>query len=485
MTTLIKNIQLIDGSGKPPFKADVLIRNEKISAIGNFPTYKTHETIEGFGAYLAPGFIDINNNADHYLTLFSEPSQKDYLLEGVTTIIGGQCGASLAPLLYGSLESIKDWADIGKMNIGWHTVKEFLNILSALKFGVNFGTLAGHRTIRQGIIGDSKRDLSGNELKVFNLILNRALKDGAFGFSTGLGYIHAKQTSYSEIKSLVETVAKNKALYATHLRNEKRELLKAVNETIDVAKETGARVLISHFRPLTGYGTDYEEAIDLISKNSAKADVCFDVYPSDASTVLVHDILPEWVKEGDTETILKDIETPGFRGKIMRELPRFNLEETIILNAPSNAYLNGKTLKEFSDSRGLKSSEGILELIKITGLRAVISYKNVSLKKTINAIKNDRAIVASNNIPKTFTGLLELAEKNKVLPVETAVYKITGFPAQRLGLKNRGLLKEGYIADLTLFKDAQIREVIVNGKRAVENGTFGEILAGKILKHEI
>ncbi|MFA5098938.1 MAG: hypothetical protein WC461_01820 [Candidatus Paceibacterota bacterium] len=485
MTTLIKNVQLIDGSGKPAFKADVLIRNEKISAIGNFPTYKAHDTIEGFGAYLAPGFIDINNNADHYLTLFSNPSQKDYLLEGVTTIIGGQCGASLAPLLYGSLESIKDWADIGKMNIGWHTVKEFLNILNGLKFGVNFGTLAGHRTIRQALAGDSKRDLSGSELKIFNLILNRALKDGAFGFSTGLGYIHAKQTSYNEIKSLVEVVAKNKSLYATHLRNEKRGLLQSVNETISIAKETGARVLISHFRPLSGYGTDYEEAIDLISKNSARADVCFDIYPSDLSAVLVHDILPEWVKEGNTETILKDIETPGFRSKIMRELPRFSIDETIILNAPLNAYLNGKSLKEFSENRDLKPAEGILELMKITGLRAVISYKNVSLKKTINAIKNDRAIVASNNIPKTFTGLLELAEKGKSLPIETAIYKITGFPAQRLGLKNRGLLKEGFAADLTLFKNAQIREVIVAGKRAVKDGTFQNILAGQILKHEV
>ncbi|MFH1346981.1 MAG: amidohydrolase family protein [Spirochaetota bacterium] len=485
MTTLVKNVQLVDGSGKPPFKADVLIHNGKISAIGNFPTYKAHETIEGFGAYLAPGFIDINNNADHYLTLFSNPSQKDYLLEGVTTIIGGQCGASLAPLLYGSLESIKDWVDVGKMNIGWHTVKEFLEILSGLKFGVNFGTLVGHRTIRQALVGDLKRDLSGNELKVFNLILNRALKDGAFGFSTGLGYVHAKQTSYSEIKSLVETVAKNKALYTTHLRNEKRELLQSVNETINIAKETEAKVLINHFRPLSGYDTDYEEAIDLINKNSDKADICFNIYPSDISAVLIHDILPEWVKKGDTENILKDIETPGFREKIMRELSRFKAEETIILNAPLNAYLNGKSLKEFSDNRGLKPTEGILELMKITGLRAVILYKNVSLKKNINAIRNDRAIVASNNIPKTFTGLLKLAEKERILPIETAIYKITGFPAQRLGLKNRGLLKEGFIADLTLFKDAQIREVIINGKRAVKNGVFEEILAGKILKHEI
>lgn len=483
MATLIKNVQLIDGSGKPPFKADVLIHNEKISAIGNFPTYKAHKTIDGMNAYLAPGFIDINANADHYLTLFSDPSQKDLLSEGVTTIIGGQCGASLAPLLYGSLESIKEWANTGKMNIGWHTVKEFLDILNKLNFGINFGTLVGHHTIRQALIGNSKRDLSGNELKVFNSILNRAFKDGAFGFSTGLGYVHSKQTSYSEIKSLVEIVSKNKTLYATHLRDEKRNILQSINETINIAKETGAKVLISHFRPFSGYGKDYEEAINLINKNSDKADICFDISPFGASGVLISELLPEWTKEENTETILKDIETPGLRGKILRELPRLNAEETIILNAPENEYFVGKSLKQFSESKELKTSEGLLELMKITAMRAVILHNNISQKKAEVAIKNDRAIIASNNMPKTFTRLLQMAEKEKVLPIETAIYKITGLPAQRLNLKNRGLLKEGFAADLVLFKDAQVREVIINGKIAIKNGVFQNILAGKILKN--
>lgn len=483
VATLIKNVQLIDGSGKPPFKADVLIHNEKISAIGNFPTYKAHKTIDGMNAYLAPGFIDINANADHYLTLFSDPSQKDLLSEGVTTIIGGQCGASLAPLLYGSLESIKEWANTGKMNIGWHTVKEFLDILNKLNFGINFGTLVGHHTIRQALIGNSKRDLSGNELKVFNSILNRAFKDGAFGFSTGLGYVHSKQTSYSEIKSLVEIVSKNKTLYATHLRDEKRNILQSINETINIAKETGAKVLISHFRPFSGYGKDYEEAINLINKNSDKADICFDISPFGASGVLISELLPEWTKEENTETILKDIETPGLRGKILRELPRLNAEETIILNAPENEYFVGKSLKQFSESKELKTSEGLLELMKITAMRAVILHNNISQKKAEVAIKNDRAIIASNNMPKTFTRLLQMAEKEKVLPIETAIYKITGLPAQRLNLKNRGLLKEGFAADLVLFKDAQVREVIINGKIAIKNGVFQNILAGKILKN--
>ncbi len=503
MTILFKNIQLLDGTGRAPIKADVLIKNDKISAIGNFPKYRADEVIEGMGAYLAPGFIDINTNSDHYLTLFSNPEQGNFLLQGVTSIIGGQCGASLAPLIYGSLESIQGWADIRKINVNWQTMREFLKTMENLPLGINFGTLVGHTTIRQALAGDTKRDLSRNELKVFNLLLRKSLKAGALGFSTGLGYSQNNQTSYREIKSLVETVAGQKSLYATHLRNEKRGLLSSINETIQVAKETGAKVLISHFRPILGYGKDFDEALELIDKNTDKADVYFDIYPFDTSAVPVHTLLPAWVQEGDKETMSKDIQTKGLREKISRELPRLNAEEVIIINAPGNEYLIGKSLKEFSQNRSVNSSEGLLDLMKLTDFRAVVVYKNVSLRKVIETLSHDRAIIASNSASfapqtkaagwqknigaghsyKTFTGFLELAEKKKIMPPETAIHKITGLPARRLGLKNRGFIADGFFADLVLFKDSEIREVFINGKRAVKEGKLQKVLGGKVLKN--
>lgn len=499
MTLLIKNIQLLDGSGRPAIKADVLVKNDKISAVGNFPHYRADEIIDGLNAYLAPGFIDINTDSDHYLTLFSNPSQKDFLLQGATTIIGGQCGASLAPLLYGSLESIRDWAESGKINVNWHTVKEFLETMERYPLGVNFGTFVGHSTIRRALVGETARDLSRNELMVFNFILEKSIKEGAFGFSTGLGYAQNRKTSYSEIKSLAETVSKQKALYATHLRNEKRGLLSSVNETIDIAKETGVKVLISHFRPISGYGKDYDEALDLIEKNSDKADVYFDIYPFDVSTVLIYTFLPEWAQEGGREAMLKDIQTPGLKEKILRELPRLKGEEIIIVSAPGHEYLVGKSLKEFCENRELTADDGLLELMKLTSLRAVVFYKNISPKKVIEAICREHAIVASNSAGfgqplglkmvikperscRTFVKFLELAEKKKRLPLEAAIYKITGLPARRLELKNRGLIRDGFFADLVIFKEAKIREVILNGKRVVKDGEFQNILAGKILR---
>jgi len=478
MILLIKNIQLLDGSGRPAVKADVLARGEKIAAIGSFPNYRADETIDGFGAYLAPGFINIDADCDHSLTIFSNPGQQNFLEQGITTIIGGQGGASLAPLLYGSLESIQDWADIRKVNVNWHTMKEFLEVMEKRHLGVNFGTLVGHTTIRQAIVGESARNLSRNELMVLNSVLDKSLKQGAFGISTGLDYIYNRETSYNEIKSAGEIAAKNKKIYTTRLRDEKKGLVASINEKINVGKETGVKILINHFRPLIGYGKDYDEALELIDKNSDRADIYFDICPSETSSVIIYDFLPAWIQSTDKKIMLKDIETPGLKEKILREIPRLKGEE-IIIGAPNREYLIGKSLKNFSENRNLSISEGLLNLMKLTNFRATLSYKNVAVRKAINALSHDKAIIAS---PMVFK-VLELAEKKKALPLETAVYKMTALPASRLGLKSRGLIRERNFADLVIFKDARIREVILNGKRVVKDGKFQNILAGKVLKY--
>ena len=496
-TILIKNVQLLDGAGRPAVKADVLVKNDKISAVGSFPKYRADEIIDGMGAYLAPGFIDINTDSDHYLTLFSNPSQKDFLLQGVTTIIGGQCGASLAPLLYGSLESIRQWADINRMNVNWQTVGEFLKTLSKRPLGVNFGTLVGHTTVRQALVGETDRDLTKNEMKVFTSVLEKAMKDGAFGFSTGLGYSQAHHTTYGEVKELVGMIKKFKGLYATHLRHRKEGLLVAVNETINIAKENSVTALVNHFQPLVGFEKDYEQALELISENANAADVYFDVYPFNESVVTVDVFLPRWAQSGDRELMLKNIQTPEIREKIVAELPKIKGEEIVIVNAPAKEFLNGKTLKEFSFNRNLTLIEGLLNLMEDTAFRAVVSYKNINTKKITEFLSHERSIIASNSASfgdvvrfkpersyKTFTRFLEMVEKEKIMPLETAVRKITSLPAAKLGLEDRGVVSGGYAADLVLFRDAEIREVILNGRRVVEEGQFQNILAGKVLKHE-
>ena len=178
---LIKGIEIIDGSGQSATRGDVLIQDDKISAIGNFPNKSADVVIDGLGQQLMPGFIDVNTDSDHYLSLFTNPPQKDFLSQGVTTIIGGNCGSSLAPLLYGSLESIRKWTNINQINVDWHTLGEFFNVLGRAPIGVNFGTLVGHSTIRRAILGEESRDLTANELEVFKKSLKQSILHQAFG----------------------------------------------------------------------------------------------------------------------------------------------------------------------------------------------------------------------------------------------------------------------------------------------------------------
>ena len=202
------------------------------------------------------------------------------------------------------------------------------------RLGVNFGTLVGHRTIRQALTGDSKKDLSRNESRILNSILEKSLKEGAFGFSSGLDYPYGRQISYNEIKSLAETTVKHKGVYAARLRDEKRGMLSSVKEIIEIAKETGVKVLINNLKPLIGYGKDYETALELISKNTDKADVHFNISLSDTSAVLIHAFLPGWVKETGYETMLKDIQTPGLKEKILKEMPRIRGKKLFLMLRP-------------------------------------------------------------------------------------------------------------------------------------------------------
>ncbi|MEK7657910.1 MAG: hypothetical protein AAB366_01810 [Patescibacteria group bacterium] len=350
MTILIKNIQLLDGTGKPPIKADVLIKNEKISSIQQTINYKADEIIDGRGAYLAPGFININNHQYREIDILFNSGQKDFISKGITTVIGGQSGFSLAPLLYGSIESVKT-------NIDWHTLSEFFDAIKKRPLGVNFGTFIGHTTVRRDIVREPDfRNLTPNELKIFNLILKRSFNEGAFGVSIGLNDYFISQISYFEFKKIAETTARFKKIYSVNLNIKKENLIDSVKKIIFLAKETGVKIFISDFPPIKDSEEYHQDAIKLIEENAATSDI----------------------------------------------------------------YFNEKT--------------------------AIIS--------------------------------------EKIMPIENAVKKISFIPARTFGLNKRGEIKSGNFADLVIFKEDEIREVILNGKRALKDGVFQNISAGKILKSQ-
>ena len=486
-TVLIKNVQLLDGTGRPAFKSDVLVKNNIISAIDSAINYQADETIDGMGRYLAPGFIDVNNRADRYLDIFSEPSQKKFLLQGVTAIIGGQGGISLAPLLYGSLQSIRSFADTKKINVDWHSFGEFLNVIKKRPLGINFGSLAGYNTAHRALLGEpTARNLTPNESKVLSLILKSALQEGALGISINLNDSLISQISYFELKKTAELAAKNKKIFTVDLKDKKKELPDSVKKLVYLARETGSRILINDFLPFNGLEKEYNQAVKLIEENSASSDIYFNLFPCEENIDVISTYLPDWMKEANQKLTLENINNADLKKKIIKSFPLFQAKKMIIINAPIQPILIGQSLREFSLNRNLDDKEGLLELMKITKLKAEISSKDIDLKTATETLTREQTLIASSATAKvdsckSFQKFLKLAEKEKILPIETAIKKLTRLPSKILGLDRRGEIKEGYFADLVIFKDAEIQEVLVNGKRAVKRGKFQNELAGKIL----
>ncbi len=500
MTLLIKNVIIVGGDRSIKPASDVFLNNDKISAIGNFSNKNADMVIDGQGAYLAPGFIDSNTDSDHYLTLFDNPSQEDFLRQGVTTIMGGMCGSSLAPLLYGSLESIQKWGDTNRINVNWHTMGEFLAFMDRRSLGVNFGTLVGHSTIRRAIVGEAIRDLTKNELGVFSRTLEVALSEGAFGFSTGLEYIHSQKTPYSELRALVEITKKYQGVYATHLRDAGAGIKESVEETIKLAKETGVSTLISHFAPVVGHEEQYGKALQLINDLPPEIDLHFDIYPSEYSLLPLYTYLPLWARTGGLKVMSVNIADEWFLTRIKKDLVDLDENNFIIAQAPGNDFLVGKTLKEIREMHELKDGrDALLKLMQITQLRGSILYKNLNLKLITQALTSKRALIASNapsfaereegrrhlkseRSTATFTKLLSIAEEHKIFSIDEAIAKISAAPAKKFALAGRGTIKEGNFADLVCFRGDEIKFTVVNGKLVERENKFGDVFAGTMLR---
>lgn len=498
MTLLVKNVQIVGGPPDLPERVDVFISGDKISAIGSFSDKKADQIIDGQGANLAPGFIDVNTDSDHYLSLFDNPSQEDFVRQGVTTIVGGHCGSSLAPLLYGSLESIQKWADTRQVNVDWHTIAEFLSMIEKKQLGVNFMTVVGHSTIRRALIGESLRDLTKNELVVFGETVRKALVEGAAGFSTGLAYVHSRQTPYQEVKYLTKIVKDYGGVYTTHLRKSGTELPDSIDETIRIGQDTGASVLISHFQPIMGAEKEYESALDRIGGLPADWDFHFDMYPFETSVLPLYTFLPLWVQNGGVEVMNSNIRDSWLQQRIVKDLPKIKPNDFVVAQAINNDALVGQSLSELMESYYIADpGTALLKLMLSTNLKASILYKNINADLIRRGLLHPRSFVSSNaasfgekrkmekpeRASQTFTKFLSLIDGEKLMPLKEGIRKITSEPARKFKIRNRGEIKEGNFADLVCFRGSEIRFTIINGVVEYKDGAMTGVLAGKPLKH--
>ncbi len=478
---LIKQIQIVDGSGSKPYFGDILINGEKIIAIGkNLSKKRAEEVIDGLGLVAAPGFIDVNNDSDHHLSLFTNPGQNDYLNQGITSIVGGQCGASLAPLMYGSLTAIGQWVNTDKVNVGWSSVADLKKILLRIGLNINFETLVGYSTLRRDLAGTEIRDLTDSEIKIFQHILETALNDGAVGLSTGLGFLESKFVPYSEIKKIVSIVANKGGVYATHLRDEKANLLHSVQETLMLSRETGVKTIISHFRPIKGYEKEFDESMALIEKSLVDSNIYFDINPFTATVFPIHTYLPYWAQNENIETMMSNIKNDDSRKKIVEELKNSDIQELVIADVRGQEHLIGKSLLELSSVREKDIISTLLDLMESSKMHAMLMSKNLNADLLMPLLTHPRSLIGTNSssskpgqfikeirlerTTSTFSKYLEIV-LNQGIPLEVAIKKITYFPAQIFGIRRRGLIKEGFFADLVLLRGTKVEKVIRNGKK--------------------
>lgn len=520
---LIKDPFIIDGKGRKMYRADVGISKSRIKKIGQIQITKARKFINGNGLYLSPGFVDINNHSDTYLTLFTVPNLESLLTQGITTILGGNCGSSLAPFTSADMiKSIQKWADIREINLNWLTFKEFLEELEKRKISVNFASLIGHSTLRRGVLGDEFRALKPKELEVMKELLKTALKQGAFGLSTGLAYSHAKVASTKEIIELAKIVKEYNGLYASHIRGEAEELLPAIEETIEVAEKSKVSIEISHLKAMgKKFWPNMDKAIEMIEKAHQKnLNINFDIYPYTITGSVLYILLPDWVAEGGKEMLLKRLRDKNTRAKVIKQMQQrkdYEYDKIIIAISPVDRTFIGKKITEIAQAQNISVEEAILNMLIASEGRVIIFLDTLSLDNVETGINHPLSFIGSDSAgydlqhyrkkgdlvhPRCFGAFprfLGIYARNKgLLSWEQAIYKITYGPAQKLGLKDRGLIKENYWADLVLFNPRTISDnatfqnpyqysqgieyVLVNGQIAVEKGIPTGIKAGRVLK---
>ncbi len=495
MTTLIKNGLLYVGTSDAPQKLDVLLQNDRIVRIGLLQKIKADEIIDAAGFVICPGFIDVHTHSDHYFSIFSNPLQADFLKEGITTVIGGNCGESLAPFSFARKNVPTDWGhtQMSSANIQWHDIRELFRVLKSKKFGVNFGTLIGYTTIRNFVTGGALRDLTDSERELTKDILRDALKEGVFGLSTGFEHAHEEYIPYKEIFDLIKIVGEKNGVYATHIRDFGKRLESAVYDVLRAARETGTKTEISHFIPIKNYAEQYKKTKVIIEQESAAANIHFDIPLLYERIVPVHYFLPHWVHDENIEEMFIHIHTPHLRRRIINHFSELDLKNVTIAIAPRYlSSLVGKSLRDMSKNFGMSLGNTLLYLMQISHMTMMCSVNDVDKKTLGDFINSPVSIISSggSSFLKTefnsktwepiFASMHAIAKKENIT-IERLLPKFTSIPATKYGIHGRGYIKEGYYADLAIFKDSMISDVFVNGVHVIRAGVLGDVRGGRML----
>jgi len=524
---IIRQALVFDGSGQPPFRADVGISGNYIKHIGKIGKNSSRRELLAEDLCLSPGFIDVHNHTD--VELLVCPTADSLIRQGVTTVIGGNCGSSRFPLTPAMLEDEDRYLsqEFG-LRADWQDLAGFFRRLEEKGQGLNFATLVGQGTIRAAVVGYNNRPPSAQEMDRMKELASQALEQGAIGISTGLEYAPGSFASTGELIELMRVLRESQGVYATHMRDEEDEVLPAVDEALNIAEQAGVRLEISHLK--IGFPRNWPLIDDLLEKlNQARArrvDFSADVYPYTAWSTGLSIFFPLWVREGKNEDFLNRLRSPDLEPKLREainqaetNLGSWNKVLIASVETEKNRRLEGLDLEQAAKIKNQAQDMFLFIrdlLLEERGQVSMVCFglSEDNLKKILQqpfTCLGSDGEVASTTGPLsrgkphpryygTFPrALAEYVRKEKVLPLETMIRKMTGFPAERFNLKQRGLVKPGYLADLVLFDYEKIQDkatwsdphhypegipyVLVNGKLVVDQGQITGELAGRILRN--
>jgi N-acyl-D-amino-acid deacylase len=526
---LIRHGHVVDGAGNPWYAADVAIQGERIAAIGNLDDRHAKREIDAKGQIVSPGFIDMLGQSESALLLDNRSLSK--LSQGITSEITGE-GGSIAPQNEKTLAPLKPFLDQFKFTVDWTTLDGYFRRLEKQGTPINIGTYVGSAQVREAVIGDDDRAPTSAELTQMESLVEQAMKDGALGVSSALIYPPNIYAKTDELIALAKVAAKYGGLYATHMRSEGASEIEALAEAIRIGREANLPVEVFHLK-VSGkarWGNMKIVVATIQAARDSGLDIAASMYPYPAGGTALASALPPWAADGGVQKLLARLEDPEVRARIKKELagdhPDWeNLyydcggaQGVLIASVgkPELKQFEGKTVEDVAKAWKKSPEDALMDFVIAdsaqTGalyfmaseedIKTGLAQRWTSIGLDANEMSLDGPIFEAHTHPRAFGSMPRFlghyVRDEQLMPLETAIRKITSWPAQREHLENRGLLKPGYFADVTIFDPATIIDratfvsptqlsegiayTIVNGQIEYDHGKLTGATAGKVLR---
>jgi len=530
---IIRGGIVYDGINTEPRRVDIAIKGERIAYIGDLRNEGADVVIDANKLVVAPGFIDMHSHSDATILVYPDSSSK--VRQGVTTEVVGNCGISMAPIVDDHAYLLKRFVDQYFPGLSylldwkWKTLIDYYKVVDIVRPAVNLVPLVGHNTLRIAAMGFEARGPTDSEIEDMRRMLEYEMEGGMWGLSTGLFYAPGSYAKTEEVIELAKVVRRYGGIYASHIRDEAHGVLSAIEEAIRIGRETGVSVQISHIKAMgkAQWGLS-SKIIDIIRKARADGvDVHADVYPYDAGQTALLQALPDWAKEGGPGKAIERLKDNETAEKIRVEMEKglmsgqnFVYElgwDNIIIAATEkeDPEVEGKSITEIARLRNKRPFDVFRELLIINNGNVSMIVRAMDEGDIANFMRQDWVYIGSdqNGIrpgygplggrqhPRAYGTFPRVIRKyvleKGILTLGEAIAKMTGRPALRLGLKNRGIIREGYYADIVVFNPETIADratyeeptlyptgieyVIVNGKITVSKGYETGVRNGKVL----